>query len=220
MTGMSVKKWSDEAWDSAAHIYEAILNLPFVKELADGTLARERFLRYIGQDSLYIAEYCRVLAHIASRLNDSALAASFIGFASDGVAVEKELHSFFVSGAPAEMSPACLFYTSLLKAQAYEDVAVEAAAVLPCFWIYRQVGRHIVEKHCADSNPYSKWILTYADPAFDISTDKAIEICDRLAAETNGVIRRKMTDIFTQCTRMEWLFWHSAYEDLRWDNRL
>ena len=51
----STSSWSQLAWNEADHIYRAILELPFVRQLADGTLPREIFDRYIGQDSLYIA---------------------------------------------------------------------------------------------------------------------------------------------------------------------
>ena len=208
-------KWSQQAWLAAEHIYKEILQLPFVKQLADGTLSRETFDRYIGQDSLYINRYCKVLSHIASRLNDAEMTEAFLGFAQDGVAVEKALHSLYISKHPEEMSPACRFYTSTLLAQAYESVEVEAAAVLPCFWVYLKVGKHIAATAKPD-NPYAEWIATYSDPAFDASNDRAIAICDRLAEQASDNIRMAMTDIFVQCTRMEWLFWHAAYEDIRW----
>lgn len=212
---MNNKRWSEEAWEKADHIYQAILELPFVKELAAGTLNQETFRRYIGQDSLYINNYCRVLAHIASRVNNIAMTEAFLGFAQDGVAVERALHSMYISDRPAEMSPACLFYTSLLSAQAQQPVEVEAAAILPCFWVYLLVGKHIANI-CAPGNPYSEWISTYSDPAFDKSNDKAIAICDELAEKASPETRRKMTEIFVECTRMEWLFWHGAYSDIKW----
>lgn len=209
------QKWSAQAWAKAEHIYKAILELPFVKELAAGTLSRETFNRYIGQDSLYINNYCRVLSHIASRLHDAAMTEAFLGFAQDGVAVEKALHSIYISDRPTEMSPACLFYTSVLNAQATMPVEVEAAAILPCFWVYLKVGKHIAGT-CAPGNPYADWIACYSDPAFDTSNDKAIAICDELAEKASPDVRAMMTDIFVECTRMEWLFWHGAYENLKW----
>lgn len=129
------KRWSDEAWQAAAPVYEAILKLPFLEELAAGTLPREKFEFYIGQDSLYLNDYTRVLAHIASRMTDPELTGTFIAFAANGIAVERELHASYISSAPAEKSPTCLFYTSLLKAACSDEAAVECAAVLPCFWI-------------------------------------------------------------------------------------
>lgn len=217
-------RWSDEAWHAGEAAYKEILRLPFVTELAAGTLSRERFLRYIAQDSLYIAQYCRVLSHIAARANDSETRRAFLDFAADGVAVEQALHSIYLPDASsrrdAEMSPACLFYTSLLKSTAYEPVEVEAASVLPCFWIYQRVGHWIIEHQAATDNPYSDWIATYSDPAFDASTQRAIEICDCLAAGASPEVRARMTEIYAACSRQEWLFWHSAYTDLRFPDSL
>ena len=56
-----MKKWSEEAWDVARPTYLKIIEHPFVEELARGTLAADKFLFYLRQDSLYLAHYSRVL---------------------------------------------------------------------------------------------------------------------------------------------------------------
>lgn len=207
-----MKAWSETAWEASAEIFEAIKKLPFLSELADGTLSAERFKFYISQDKLYLDVYARVLAHIASRVPDAADLETFLAFASDGVAVEKALHAEFDADTSAGMSSACLFYTSLLKSFASEDVAVEAAAVLPCFWIYQKVGEYILASAKLDGNPYRDWILTYSDPSFEESTRKAIDICDRLAETSTEAVRGRMRQAFVDCSRLEWLFWDSAYK--------
>lgn len=210
-----MKKWSQEAWEAALPAYNKILELPFITELTDGTLSQDRFLFYIRQDSLYIAEYLRVLAHIASRLKNNAHAAAFISFAGDSVAVEKALHEVYLKGESLDdmnMSTACMLYTSWLKSMAYAPVEVAAAAILPCFWIYKEVGETIYRKQTGDSNPYKEWIDCYGDPAFEVSNQLAIDICDELAAGTTPEIRRAMTDAFVEASNLEWLFWDSAYK--------
>lgn len=208
--------WSHEAWSLATPVYEAILRHPFIKELAAGTLPEATFRRYIAQDRLYLNDYCKVLAHIASRLHSVADTDLFLAFARDGVAVEKALHSIYVAEGTEEKSPACLFYTSLLRSQAYEPVEVEAAAVLPCFWIYREVGRHILSIATLDGNPYADWIRTYADEAFSRSTDLAIDACNRLAAASTPRVQSAMSRVFLDAARLEWLFWDSAYSNAAW----
>ena len=84
-------KWSEHTWLAAEPIYKAILDLPFVRELAAGTLSRERFMFYIAQDSIYIDNYSRVLAHIASRLPHKARTEDFPKFATDGIFGRKGL---------------------------------------------------------------------------------------------------------------------------------
>lgn len=51
-------------------------------------------------------------------------------------------------------------YTQYLIATTATAPLEEAlAAVLPCFWIYREVGHHVA-KHCMQANPYMRWIKT------------------------------------------------------------
>ncbi len=215
---MNNKLWSESAWDAVTHIYESILELPFLKELAAGTLPEEKFLFYLGQDAHYLNTYCRSLAHVASRLNRNDDVETFLRFASDGIFVERALHESFIKGRPLPpVSPSCLLYTSVEEATALEPVCVEAAALLPCFWVYQRVGEHILQStKNLDTNPYARWIETYGDEGFAESTRKAIEICDRLAAQASNEERRRMTEIFTTCTRLEWMFWDSAFNLEQW----
>ncbi len=208
--------WSTTVWQTVLPIYNAILALPFLKELADGTLPREKFDFYIGQDSLYLNEYTRVLSDIASRMTETYMTETFLRFAADGIAVERELHASFISQSPTEKSPTCLFYTSLLKSTVMEDPAVECAAILPCFWIYREVGKGIIKRAKMEGNPYAKWISTYADETFEKSTDTAIEICNRMAANASSGTLLRMTEIFLNASRLELRFWDSAYNLETW----
>lgn len=213
------QKWSQEAWQAALPTYNAILDLPFVKGLADGTLPMEKFIFYLRQDALYIENYCRVLASIASRVSDLATTDAFLHFALDGVFVEKAMHETYLSkypeDTPTQPSPSCLLYMSLQSAQATEPVEVQAASILPCFWVYLMVGKHIAAT-AAEKNPFAAWIETYSDPAFDTSNDLCIALCDALAEAASPEIRRRMTDIFVMATKMEWMFWDSAYQLEKW----
>lgn len=210
-------KWSDEVWRKAEPIYDSILELPFVKELAEGTLSRERFMFYIRQDSYYIDNYSRVLAHIASRLPEKRQMEDFLKFATDGIIVEKALHESYLDGAPADVkpTPTCLLYTSFESAKSIEPVEVEAAGVLPCFWIYQRVGEAILSRTGKD-NPYWHWIETYGDEMFARSTERAVEICDELAETAAEDVRERMTEAFLMAARMEWMFWESAYRMEQW----
>lgn len=207
-------KWSEEAWIAAEEVFESIKKLPFVKELAAGTLERQKFEFYINQDRQYLDVYARVLAHIASRLPDNDDMEEFLRFASDGVAVEKSLHAGYVGdGSPERQTLALMFYTAYLKSKSEATVEVEAAAVLPCFWVYQKVGEHILMTASLTDNPYADWISTYGGEEFDISTASAIDICDRLAERTTVEVRREMTRAYVECTKLEWLFWDNAYRE-------
>ena len=51
--------WTKDVWAESARIFEGIKGLPFIKELADGSLDPSRFDRYIAQDEVYIGNYGR-----------------------------------------------------------------------------------------------------------------------------------------------------------------
>jgi len=121
----TTKKWSDEAWQAALPTYNAILELPFLKELAAGTLPMEKFIFYLRQDAIYIENYCKVLASIASRVADKAHTEAFLHYALDGVFVEKTMHETYLAPygpADTEPSPTCLLYMSMQGAQATAPV--------------------------------------------------------------------------------------------------
>jgi thiaminase/transcriptional activator TenA len=169
---------------------QAIHELPFNVELAAGSLSRARFQTYITQDAIYLGQFSRALAIAAAKAPDAATMQSFAQSALGAVAVEQALHGRYlrdfgvdpVGIADAEPSPDCLAYTSYLLAAAYhEPWEVLVAALLPCFWIYRDVGCAIA-RTAASHNPYRAWIDTYADERFGEAVRRAIAASDRAAA--------------------------------------
>ena len=210
-------KWSEEAWSKADYIYQSILKLPFVRELAAGSLNKERFLFYIQQDSIYIKNYSKVLAHIASRLPIREQMEDFLKFASEGIMVERLLHESYLHENTSSIlpTPTTLLYNSYESSMALESVEIEVAAILPCFWVYHKVGQEIM-KGSSERNPFSRWIETYADESFAESTRRAVEICDEMASCATKQIRDRMTEAFITSTKMEWMFWDSAYNLEKW----
>lgn len=217
-------QFSEVAWQRTARLRQAIDDLPFNSELAAGTLGRERFQGYIMQDALYLGQYSRVLAIAGARGPDAATLRMFGACALEAVAVEQALHERYMIEfgidparlADAEPSPDCLGYTSYLLATAYHDPwEVLIAALLPCFWIYHDVGSRIAKQATTD-NPYRAWIDTYADEGFGEAVRVVIGIADQAAGGATPAIRDRMMTAFIRCTQYEWLFWDSAYQQRCW----
>lgn len=216
--------FSQEAWQRTVWLRQAIHDLPFNTELAAGTLSRERFQTYIIQDALYLGQYSRALALAAARAPEPAGLQAFAQSALGAVSVERALHERYLADfgvdpaalAGAEPSPDCLAYTSFLMAAAHgEPWEVLVAALLPCFWIYWDVGRSIAETAAAD-NPYRAWIDTYADERFGEAVRTVIALCDHAAAATTAAMRGRMLAAFVRSSQYEWLFWDGAYRQRGW----
>jgi thiaminase (transcriptional activator TenA) len=216
--------FSQDAWQRIAPLYAAILEVPFNQELAAGTLSRERFTFYLLQDAYYLTYFARALAVTAARAPDNDALIQFAGSAREAVVVERALHEGFfkeygISAAEAvaaEPSPTCAHYTHYLLGLAYNaPYEVSVGALLPCFWIYWEVGKHLLGIAAPD-NPYQKWIDTYADEAFAEGVRKVITIADQIAEAASPTIRDQMSGAFVRASRLEWMFWDSAYRLERW----
>lgn len=216
--------FSKEAWGRIEPLYQEILAMPFNQELAAGSLSRERFIHYMLQDAHYLVNFGKALAVTGARAPDPDAMIQFTHSAEACVVVERALHEGFFKDfgiSPADAvatkpSPTCSHYVNYLLATAHNaPYEVSVAALLPCFWIYGEVGKHLL-KIAAVDNPYQAWIDTYADEAFEDGIRKVIAITDRVAEATTPAIRDQMFEAFKRASLLEWMFWDSAYRREAW----
>lgn len=214
-------KWSEQTWNAIEKQYQSILDMPFIKELSDGSLPQEKFRFYMAQDSLYLEHFGRTLSLIAAKITDLQDVLSFMRFAENAIVVENALHESYFKDFDLNdkgvLQPACHHYIHFLRSTAaLESVEIAVAAVLPCFWIYREVGNYIYEIQNTVNNPYEKWIATYAGEEFSAAVNQAINICDTLAENSTEETRNRMTEAFIMASRLEFHFWEAAYELKMW----
>ncbi len=216
--------FSHDAWSNNLEIFEKIMKMPFNKELMDGTLSQSRFKHYMIQDAHYLEGFARALSFASAKGHNADHIVHFAGAAQTAIIVERSLHAdFFVKFGvskeefeAAEPTPVCEHYVSyLLRVAALEPFEVLLAALLPCFWIYREVGREIHER-AADNNPYQAWIDTYAGEEFEKAVDSIISVVDDVARDASPRVLKAMHHAFTRATQLEWMFWDSAYLEKAW----
>jgi thiaminase/transcriptional activator TenA len=216
--------FSREAWDRNAATYEVIRTMPFNAELAAGTLSEARFTDYITQDAHYLIGFGRALTLAAAKAPEADRIVQFAKSAEGAIVVERALHgSFFrqygITSQVFEhtpLSPACHHYVSYLVATAYgEPYEVLLGALLPCFWIYAEVGRDI-HARAAPANPYRAWIDTYAGEDFHAAVRAMIAATDEAAEGASPSLRERMQAAYTRATQLEWIFWDSAFRLERW----
>lgn len=211
-------------WADIAHIYEAILEHPFITGLTDGTLPRASFRHYIIQDAHYLRSYAKALSACAARAPEEDITVMFSESASRAIAAERNLHGTLLSdmGATREtaahelVAPTTQAYMSYLLATTLGGSFPEAlSAVLPCYWIYARVGEELVSRGSPDPL-YARWIATYGGDEFQKVVETVLNVTDRIGESLSSAELTRMRQHFTTTSRYEWMFWDAAYRQERW----
>lgn len=213
-------------WQQISGIRAGIDELPFIRALADGSLERAPFLFYLAQDALYLREYARVLAEAARLAPTSDEQAFWADSAHGSIVGELELHASWLTPAQgvtaatfaAEPASATTAYLDHLRSVAFGgDYAEIVAAVLPCFWLYTDLGRRL---HSGEfgafardpEHPFASWLSTYADPAFEDATETAIVYATEAAARADAGTRARMRRAFEVSSAHELTFFAAPLE--------
>jgi thiaminase/transcriptional activator TenA len=216
--------FSAELWMSIGDIYGAIRAHPFITGLTDGTLPAESFAFYVKQDPLYLRDYARALATVGSRAPNAEALRMFAGHAADAVAAELELHATLLAdlgispevAKRAEPAPTTLAYTSYLLSTAGGGSYAEGiGAVLPCYWIYWEIGKELLRRGSPDPR-YQRWIDTYGAAEYGEVVTAVITEADRVAQALSGEEHTRMRRHFRNTSRYEWMFWDMGYRRESW----
>lgn len=199
-------------WAAATDIRRSIERHPFLSGLLDGTLPRPAFDHYVEQDAHYLAGYAAALRACEGMADSVGSRTFWADAADDTVAIEQSLHVGYLRDRPLPgRSPHCSAYLSFLADIASgAGAAVLAAAVLPCFWIFSEVGRQCTAIDL-DGHPYADWVATYRDPRFATATDRAKAIVDDLAVRSAPSVRASMQDAFRGACSYERLLFDDAW---------
>ncbi len=217
--------FSHELFHRISGIYARILAHPFVTGLTDGSLAEDAFRFYAIQDALYLRDFSRGLSILAAKAEEEDVAILFNDSAKNAIVVERALHgSFFAQWGLASdvvlatpMAPNNVLYTSYLLRIAYERPFHEGlGGLLPCFWIYWEVGKALV-KQGSPVPMYQQWIETYGSEAFATTVQRVLTLTDQIAAGLTVAQRERMAEHFVMASRFEYMFWDMGYRQQAWD---
>jgi len=204
-----------ECWHAITPIYDAILRHPFLRGLTDGSLSRDAFMFYVVQDAHYLRDFARALALAAAKAPREEWIITLCDHAAGALRVERSLHETFFREfglgekdvAATPLAPTNLAYTSYLLAVAHGGPFHEAlAAVLPCYWIYWEVGKEL-ERAGSRDPLFSRWIGTYASEEFGSVVRAVLEMADTTASRLGEDERATMRRHFVTTSRYEWMFW-------------
>jgi thiaminase/transcriptional activator TenA len=213
-----------QLWLSIDATYRAILAHPFIAGLTDGSLDQAAFRFYVIQDAHYLREFARALSVTAARAPEERDIAMFNEHAAGAIAVERQLHEGFFSDfglsetdvAATPMAPTNLAYTSYLVAVAYGASFPQAlGALLPCYWIYWEVGNQLRERGSPDAL-YQRWIATYGGEEYGAIVKAVLALTDRVGENLSTGERNSVLCHFQTSARYEWMFWDMGHRQQHW----
>lgn len=206
-------------------IWRAIEEHPFLRELHAGTLPMNRFTYFILQDYVYLLDFAQVLCLGGARAPNLEVLELFCRHALGAVEVERSFHASFgktlglsrqqLDGVPK--GPVTEAYIGHLQSVARAGSLGElVAAVLPCYWIYGEVGRRLYRGRPRKPKIYREWIETYASQGFWQPVREQIELMDRLGPAASAEEKKRMRQNFLLSSRYEFMFWEQAYRLESW----
>ncbi|MFZ5928876.1 MAG: thiaminase II [Acidobacteriota bacterium] len=207
----------------AEPVWRRTLEHPFLQSLSDGALPREKFRFYLEQDLLYLREFSRLLLELAAKAPQPAHARILARHAGEAIAEETALHGSILGLRGREsgefffrMAPSNAAYVNHLKASVGRGSFLEGmAAVLPCYWIYMDAGKHLAKKS-SPVEEYQRWIQQYAGADYEKSVREAIDIFNAAAAVAAPDLRARALEAFERSARYEWMFWEMAWRMEAW----
>lgn len=217
--------FTDELYEAAREVWEAQLEHPFVRGLGDGTLAEERFERWVLQDYRYLKEFARVFAWAAARAEGLESMSWYAAVLDLTLNTEMELHRQYAARfglTPADLEAAPMWPTTraytdfLVRTAADGDMLDLLAALLPCAWGYCWIGQELARGERPSDQRYADWIEQYASDEFAQATDWLRGELDRLAEHAGPGKRDRLEEIFVLSSRYEWMFWEMCWRGEAW----
>src|SRR2546428_5852474 len=219
------KKFSAQLRRRAERIWRAIDGHPFLRELHGGTLPLNRFTYFILQDYVYLLDFAQVLCQGGAKSADLETLELFCRHALGAVEVERSFHASFGNSLglsrrqldDVTKGPITQAYIAHLQSVARSGTLGEiVAAVLPCYWIYGEVGRKLYRKRPRKPAIYREWIEIYASEEYWKPVREQIALMDRLGAAARGEEKKLLSAHFVLSSRYEFLFWEQAYRLEEW----
>ncbi len=218
-------QFTDELRQFAAPIWEADLQHPFVRGIADGSLPTEKFKFYLIQDYLFLLDYSRVFAHGVIKAPDEATMALFSQLLNETLNTEMDLHrgyceKFGISAAEMEQAPVAptthAYTRHVLHVAQSGTLAALISGVLPCQWGYAEIGTTLAQQGGSPEPLYQEWIEMYASEEFLALGKWLRSLLNKLTAESGSAEKARLKEHFLLSSRYEYLFWEQAWTQETW----
>ncbi len=210
-----------KAVEGNSSLCEEIIKHLFNQEMMRGNLSPKIFSYYIEQDHLYLKKLKSCYETLASKA-PAKYKENFSKYIDETIMFEQELHKMLEEdpnfNKTGFVTPATTGYSSyLLDTCANSSLEIGVASILPCFFVYQQIGRSYC-RNPYSNNPYAKWIETYSSEDFSNSVAQAIKIFNELASEADKETCNKMLGAYKRSCQFELQFFDDAYHQRKLDS--
>jgi thiaminase/transcriptional activator TenA len=219
-------KFTDRLLQNLEPIWRKNHSHPFVLEMGNGTLDKEKFRFYMIQDYLYLIDYAKLFAIGALKAADLETMGKFSALLHSTLQEEMSLHRSYAEKfgisveelENAEPSPTTLAYTHYMLHKAQSGTLAElVAALLPCMWSYWEIGKELSRNPGASSHElYGEWISMYSSDEFGSLAKWCIDLLNELTEGKSEIELNELEEIFLNTTRFEYMFWDMAYNKQMW----
>jgi thiaminase/transcriptional activator TenA len=205
--------------------WQALVEHPFVAELASGTLPLQKFRFYIEQDILFLDDYARAIGFASGRASShdelSELTAQLAAVVQNEIQgerallrrVEDLLEPGHAGAGVVEPDPMTVTYSSFLLATAARGDALDVmTAMLPCAWSYADIGRRYLPD-AVEHPVYSGWLRLFGSGDYPDYVERRLVTFDRVAARAAPGRHVRLGELFRTATRLEHAFWDMAYKE-------
>lgn len=192
---------------------------PMYRGIYLGHLPKPVFHAFLMQDKIYLAAFANALKVTAHRLKNSEHQAIFHDLAYDVSETERHLHKYlmplqsprFFSTylSPPKILPSVQTYIHHLET-ASQDAAlhIAVASVIPCFYLYSQLGQTMMQAEIGAANPYRLWINSCISSDFLSSNKKIVSVMNALGEELSSSEEDQAIQTVLQSTDLEIGFWN------------
>lgn len=207
--------------------WEGSFTHPFIKELASGELAPDKFRYYLIQDRYYLEHFSKIYFMIAEKTTDTQIKDLLLTGAKHLEEGELAIRNQFfeeLAITPQEIeetviAPTAYHYVSHMYRQILTGSVQSAlAGLLPCPWLYQDIGERLIEAGSPNAL-YQRWIETYSNEEGSEDIEKQCAILNPLYDKSTEEERASMLEAFLISAKMEYAFWDMSYQLETWSGK-
>lgn len=213
---------AEDLREKYSDLWKKSLEHPFVRELEEGSLPLEKFHYYLKQDYHYLLEYSKAIALLIAKSNNVEELRSYTEILYNTIHIEISHHKNYcksvgIEGSlrKTETAPTTMAYSQYLLQTAYSGTVPEILSIiLPCFWVYLDISKHLETKGTREE--YKEWINMYRSEEYRELVNGIRKDFNRYLKHVDGVELGRIETHFKRALQYEYMFWDMAYTQETW----